>query len=178
MPKALSQRQLACIQSLWARRMRTAAIAGGEEARELRHAYIREVTSGRAAATNELSFADAMRVIRSLIDDQAGRRTIADRERAQAAGTHGRRGSSSRQIAIASPEQVNLLIGHADRLGWTRERLDAFIARQLGSGRRVRTVGDCNKVLWGLKSMLRRRAKDGDSGAPINPSPSPSPSTA
>lgn len=158
MPKPLNPRQLAYIQSLWARRMRTAGIAGGDEARELRHTYIREVTSGRAAATNELTFADAMRVIRSLIDDQAGRPTIADRERAQAAGTHGRRGSRSRQLVMASPEHVNLLIGYAYRLGWTRERLDAFIGRQLGAGRRVQTVGDCNKVLWGLKSMVRRSA--------------------
>lgn len=155
MPKPLSQRQLACIQALWARRMRLAGIAGADDGREMRHTYLREVTAGRATSTRDLTLADAKRVIERLLRDAGGQ--IKDSAGARAAGTHGRRGVDRRVSMLATSEQLELLAGYAGRLGWNRERLDAFIERQLGSHRTIRTVSDINKVLWPLKSMLRRR---------------------
>ena len=158
MPKPLSPRQLTCIQALWAQRMRGAGIAGADECRELRHAYLREVTAGRATSTKELTFADAKRVIERLLRDAGGQ--IKDSAGARAAGTHGRRGADRRVSMLATKGQIDLLVSYASRLGWNDERLDAFIERQLGAHRQVRTVADINKVLWGLKSMVRRQHGD------------------
>ncbi len=140
--------------------MRAAGITSRDDARELRHAYIKEVTSGRAAETKELSDADARLVIRSL---KGGK--IAAGDVAHAAGTHGRHGhhDGRRQTLIGAP-QTALLAVLIGRLGWNRERLDAFIARQLGSGRQIRTMADFNRVAWGMKSLIRqadRRAQLG-----------------
>jgi hypothetical protein len=46
------------------------------------------------------------------------------------------------------------------RLGWTRERLDAFLRSRKSPVRSgaIRTLAEANRVIWALKRMLRRAA--------------------
>jgi len=165
MPSSITAGQLVCLQTLWSRRMRAAGVADQAEARQLRHAFIRELTAGRAAETKELTLADARRVIEVL----KGGARIPDGDTAHAAGTHGRRGRQAPGAEVmVGAQQIELLQGYAGLLGWSRERLDGFISRQL-RGRQLRTMADANRVLWGLKRMVRqppfvRRNKSENSG--------------
>lgn len=159
--------------------MQAASILDRDESRALRHQYIGELTAGRAAGAAELSFADAKRVIQRLISDQGGAAAIADAGAGHAAGTHGRRGHhDGRQQAMIGAPQTALLATLLGRLGWDRGRLDAFIERQLGTGRRMRTMADFNRVVWGLKSLIRqadRRAQLGCAKSPFSPAAAPRP---
>lgn len=173
MIKAISDRQLACLHALWNLRMRAAGVSDRGEATELRHQYIKEVTNARADSSTTLSFADARRVIQMLIADQSGSSArIPDSAAAHAAGTHGRRGyHDGRQQAMIGAPQTALLAVLTGRLGWDQRRLDAFVERQLGVGRQIRTMGDFNRVAWGMKSLIRqaeRRAQLGCTKSPIS----------
>lgn len=152
--------QLRRLQMLWRRCTRGSHLSE-ERDRELRHAYIEIVTRGRARATNELTAADAARVIRRL--ERATRRP---RQAAYAyvAGTAGRRGYDEHREVKASPAAFRLLDRHAAALGMTARQLDRFIARHYASrGLRrradIHTLADLNRVLWGLKALLRRRPR-------------------
>jgi hypothetical protein len=59
---------------------------------------------------------------------------------------------------------INTLLA---KLGWTRERLDAFIrsAKSPTRGKLIRTLDDANRVIWALKGMLRQAAKERGSSA-------------
>ncbi len=164
MAKVISPKQLAYIHGLWRERMRRQNIAvPDDEARDMRHHFIRQVTSGRAAVTKELTFVDARHVISRLLNDLGDGRPwapIADQAVARAAGTHGRRGHNhARQEVMAGAQQTSTLEAMMVELGWSRARLDAFIERQLGAGRQVRTMGQFNRVLWGLKAIARRQKR-------------------
>lgn len=152
--------QLRRLQLLWHRWMRGAGLSEDRD-RRLRHAYIEIVTRGRARATNELTATDAAQVIRRL-----ERATKKKRQRAAACayvlGTAGRQGYDEHPEVAATPAAFRLLDQHAAALGMTRERLDHFIAAHYsGVGLRgradLRTMADLNRVLWGLKALLRRR---------------------
>lgn len=152
--------QLRRLHILW-RRWRRGARLPEERDRELRHAYIEMVTRGRARATNELTAAEAAQVIRRLerATKRKRRRTAAY---AYVLGTAGRQGYEEHPDVAATPAAFRLLDQHAAALGMTRARLDHFIAAHyagVGLRRRVdiRTMADLNRVLWGLKALLRRR---------------------
>lgn len=152
MAKPISARQLTCIQALWSRRMHAAGVLDRAEARAMRHQYIQQLTAGRANETKKLSAADATLVIRSL----RGAR-IEDGAPAHAAGTHGRRGHhDGREQVIIGAQQVALLAVLLGKLGWDQARLDAFVGRQIGAGRQIRTMADFNRVVWGMKSLIRQ----------------------
>lgn len=128
---------------------------------------------GRAIA----SFADLTRdEARQLIDGLKGSmgqpigsgpqpwRRIQNRDRAQAAGTAGRRNVSSSVIQMASPDDLARIDEAVQRLGWTRDRYQAWINSKYspkGSGEQVviRTMAEANRVWWALKAMLRRAGR-------------------
>ena len=160
MAKPISARQLVCLQAMWAARMRARGITANDS-RELRHEYIASATDGRARETKELSFADANRVLRLLFAEQRGQAmTIADGAAARAAGTHGRKAHyDASGVMLAGDQQFALLATLRHAIGWDQARLDLFVARQLG-GRAIRTMADANKVIWGIKSMMRRQVAE------------------
>lgn len=147
------------LQVLWRRWMDGSRLAR-ERDRALRHAYIEIVTRGRARETKQLTAADAALVIRRL------RR--ANRESREAAynfvlGTAGRQGYEEHRQVRVTPAALRLLNRYAATLGMTSAELDHFIAaRYAGVGLRrrldIHTVADLNRVLWGLKALLRRRS--------------------
>ncbi len=129
-----------------------------EADRALRHYYVRLFSENRAHETRELSEADAQRVIRWL------ERLAAYREptRNIARGTAGRQGFPERVRVRPDPAAWRALWAHVAALGMDRARFDAFIRRHYGrlglrGARDLATMADLNRVLWGLKAMLRRR---------------------
>jgi len=82
------------------------------------------------------------------------------RDLAHAYGTAGRRSDSSNQIQMVDAPTLELLDRLREQLGWTRERLDSFLHSKhspLRSGA-IRTLAEANRVIWVLKSLLRRAA--------------------
>ncbi len=80
------------------------------------------------------------------------------------AGTAGRRGYEKQRPVPVPAESLALLLRYAEAVGMTRTRLDRFIAtrfrsRGLRSFSDIRTLADCNAVLWGLKSVFRRKRR-------------------
>jgi hypothetical protein len=79
----------------------------------------------------------------------------------EAAGTAGRQGFPERRRVLPTAAAWRALWACARELGMDRAHLDFFIRRHyLGKGLRglsdIRTMADLNRVLWGLKAMLRR----------------------
>jgi hypothetical protein len=129
-----------------------------ERDRALRHYYVELLTAGRARETAALTRADARLVIAAL--DRLVRRT--GRDVRIAAGTAGRRGFAEQSRVRPNAAAWRTLWATARALGMDRASLDAFIAARyrrfdLRGTDDLRTMADLNRVLWGLKAMLRRR---------------------
>jgi hypothetical protein len=72
----------------------------------------------------------------------------------------GRRGHEQEEIRLVDAATLALLDRLLGRLGWTRERLDAFLRSRKSPVRSgaIRTLAEANRVIWALKRMLRRAA--------------------
>ena len=148
--------QLRRLQALWREWTRKLALVP-EADRRVRHYYVELLSEGRAAETSQLTREDAARVIAAL-------ERLSDRsspEEAHAAGTAGRKGFPERRRVHPNAAAWRALWAAASALGMTRQRLDQFIRNHYASaGLRntgdLRTMADLNRVLWGLKAMLRR----------------------
>jgi len=174
--KRISTPQLRLLHALWQRWMGPHVPDPGRSA-ELRHAYIEIVTQGRAHTSAELTRTDANWVLGLLArtlrrsNQQAdlsaevlAGRGIRDRRLAFFAGTAGRHGYEKQKPVPAPAESLALLLDYAGSVGMTRPRLDRFIAKRFRSrGLRsfadIRTLADCNAVLWGIKSIFRRQRR-------------------
>lgn len=91
-------------------------------------------------------------------------RRIRSRERAHAAGTAGRSGVDSSLIQMASPDDFARIDEAIRRLGWTRDRYEAWLNSKSSPMptkgiAAIRTVADVNKVWWALKNMLKRSGR-------------------
>lgn len=157
-PMTAAQRRR--LQMLWHRWMDTLHLMK-ERDRELRHAYIQIVTRGRAWETNQLTIADAALVIRRLKRALRATRVAAYN---YVLGTAGRQEYEEHGEVVAAPFALRLLHRYAEALAMTPAALNRFIAAHyagagLKSQRDLRTMADLNRVLWGLKALLRRRAE-------------------
>jgi len=152
----ISRAQLRRLQTLW--HLWTKELKLRPEAdRELRHYYVCVLSNGRAAETKELSRADAAHIIAWLEPLTAA----ATKEELRAAGTAGRQGFPPRRRVRPNAAAWRALRAVSLALGMNRQRLEQFIrAHYAGVGLRsladLRTMADLNRVLWGLKAILRR----------------------
>ena len=156
LPVPISRAQLRCLQALWRRWTGRLLLARAAD-RELRHYYVERFTQGRAKKTNELTSADAAQVIARW--ERLGESSSA-KHRLEA-GTAGRHGFPERRRVPPDAAAWRALWGCARELNLDRAQLDYFIRRHYVSrGMRgladIRTMADLNRVLWGLKAMLRR----------------------
>lgn len=155
--RPLRRDQLRRIHGLWHRW--TGKLELSREAdRELRHYYIQCFTRGNVLETLGLTEADAVVVI----DWLAKLVRRANSRLNQAAGTAGRHGYPERTRLPADASARRALWACASALGMDRARLDQFIRkRYAGVGLQglddLRTMADLNRVLWGLKAILRRK---------------------
>lgn len=161
--KPINRKQLRRLHGLWHRwsgRLRLPR----EADRRLRHYYIELFTDGRVRETRELSERDAVLVIEWLakLTHQAEIRLN------RAAGTAGRHGYPERVRMAPNSAAWRALWGCAAELGMERAALESFVRRHYGGvGLHglddIRSMADLNRVLWGLKAMLRRRQVKGPS---------------
>jgi hypothetical protein len=156
LPVPITRGQLRRLQALWRRWTGSLLLARGAD-RELRHYYVEQFTQGRAKRTTELTSVDAARVIARL-ERLAGLSTA---ESDRAAGTAGRQGFPERRIVAPTGAAWRALWACVRELNLDRAQLDFFIRQHYASkGLRgladIRTMADLNRVLWGLKAVLRR----------------------
>jgi len=150
-------KQLRRLHALWSRWAGKLGLQR-EADRQLRHYYIQILTQGRASETLGLGETDAAHVIQWL--SSLVRR--AEFPQHEAAGTAGRRGFPEQRQVQPSSTAWGALWSCAETLGMERSDLDRFIRRHyarvgLQSLADLRTMADLNRVLWGLKAMVRRR---------------------
>jgi hypothetical protein len=155
--RPINRKQLRRLHGLWHRWAGRLALSP-EADRRLRHYYVEVFTSGRVHETCELSERDAVLVIEGLakLAHQAEARTN------QAAGTAGRQGYPERTRIAPNVAAWHALWACTSELDMTRAALESFVRKHYsGVGLRglkdIRSMADLNRVLWGLKAMLRRR---------------------
>jgi hypothetical protein len=153
----INGKQLRRLHALWHRWAGGFALSR-EADRQLRHHCVELFTEGRAHETLELSGCDAALVIEQLakLTHQAETRLN------QIAGTAGREGYPERRRIAPNATAWSALWRCASELGMERATLESFVQRHYGRfGLHglddIRSMADLNRVLWGLKAMLRRR---------------------
>jgi hypothetical protein len=153
----INRKQLRRLHGLW-HRWAGRFVLSREADRRLRHYYVELFTGGRVHETRELTERDAVLVIEGLA--KLTRQTEASINRA--AGTAGRQGYPQRFCIAPNPAAWCALWGCASELGMEPAALEGFVRRHyarvgLHGLDDVRSMADLNRVLWGLKAMLRRR---------------------
>lgn len=155
----IQPKQLRRLHALW-RRWAGHTDLSKEADRRLRHYYVGLFTRYQCADTKALTQEQWGRVIHWL------RRLVRAAEARQnyIAGTAGRQGFPEQRQTEASQAAWSTLWGCAAALGMSRADLGRFIRRHYGRVGvtdlgELHSMADLNRVLWGLKAMLRRRAR-------------------
>ncbi len=167
MPDALiTPRQLRRLQTLWG--LLAAKEGLDPKSREPRLAWCGAALGHYVESFKLLTAADARALIdkmQACLPPELIQRRRRSRERARAAGTEGRRlapGRSSRAPAsLPDAQTLDLVRRERDALGWSQERLEAFLRSRTSPtrGRAPVTLADWNRVLWALRGIHRRQAK-------------------
>jgi hypothetical protein len=162
----ISRAQVRVLQSLWSAYARHSLDAGDGDPRAARLAWGSALVGRELASFRDLHADEAARLI-ELLKQALGQevkphwRRPRDRESARAAGRHGRKGVPIEIPVLAAPEDVARVHELRERVGMSLEGFEAWLrSRSSPLGRfgdaTLRTVADCNKVLWALKALLRR----------------------
>lgn len=156
LPVPIARAQLRRLQALW-RRWTGGLQLSRTADRELRHYYVGQFTQGRAKTTTALTSADAAHVI-AWLERLAG---LSRTEFNRAAGTAGRHGFPERRDLPATGAAWQALWACARELEMDRAQVDYFIRQHYASKNLrgladIHTTADLNRVLWGLKAVLRR----------------------
>ncbi len=178
---SLSPPQLTALHSLfhlYAPRFLDATNGGGTDgARSARLAWASGIIGRELSSFNELQPGEAAELIETMkealgqeISPAKRPRQRPGRDLALAYGTSGRRSESSNEIRLVDAPTSELLDRLRGELGWTRERLDAFLHSKHSPVRSgaIRTLAEANRVMWCLKSFLRR-GKHAKSGLASDP---------
>lgn len=153
----ISHKQLRQLHGLWHRWAGELRLSR-EADRRLRHYYVELFTGGRAQETCALSECDAPLVIEWLakLTHQKEARLR------QAAGTAGRHGFPERARIAPNAAAWRALWSCAAALGMDAAGLESFVQRHYGGVglqrlKDIRSMADLNRVLWGLKAIIRGR---------------------
>jgi len=152
----IQSKQLRRLHALWRRWTRSLTLSPDAN-RQLRHYYIWLITHYQCSETKALTERQAAKVIQWFV-----RRVEAEQN--YVAGTAGRRGFPEYRRILPNRAAWRTLWNCAAAIGMERHDLESFIRRHYaGVGLRgladLRTMADLNRVLWGLKAMLRNRNK-------------------
>ena len=161
----LSSSQLRTLQTLFSLYARHSLDASGDLRAE-RLAWASQSVGHQVSSFSELSDSEAARLIDRLKETLGQevtppQRRPRNREAAMARGVHGRRNAVVKIEVLATREDVSEIDHLRERVGMTREGFGSWLVSRSSPirGRKVlelRTVSDCNRVRWALKSMLRR----------------------
>ncbi len=142
--------------------------AGSDAARGARLTWASGIIGHELSSFNDLQPDEAAQLIETMKKAlgqeikpaRRARERRPGRDLARAYGTAGRRGESSNEIQMVDGPTSELLDRLREQLGWTRERLDAFLKSKHSPIRSgvVRTLGEANRVIWAMRQMLRRAA--------------------
>lgn len=162
----MNRNQLRRLHSLWHRWAGRLALPCDAD-RELRHYYVERFTGGRTHETRDLTEDGAACVIEWL----ARLTHHAEARLNQAAGTAGKQGYPERVRVAPSSAAWRALWGYAAALQMEHADLEKFVRKHYaGIGLRglsdIHTMADLNRVLWGLKAILRRRQAENASHLP------------
>jgi hypothetical protein len=172
---AITRRQLKRLQTLWGLLCRHEGISAGRSPamRDARLAWV-SCKIGRAIASfNELTRKEAERAVDELqkhLPAELVKRKLSNRPTrpfAHQLGTAGRKGYKSKVDALPDARAWERLNSALAALGWTRERLDAFLESHSSPthGAQIRTLGQLNAVHWALKRILRRMRPEAGAAA-------------
>jgi hypothetical protein len=164
--RLISARQMKRLQTLWGLFCRQAKLDPRDRAARL--GWIGGVVGRQLGSFSELTGKEAETAIDAIQKHLppelllARRRARPGRGLAQAYGTAGRRGKTrqgeGREVRLIDAETWKLIDLLLTRLGWSRERLDGFLRSAKSPVRSgvLRTLAEANRVIWVLKSLLRR----------------------
>ena len=157
----ISGKQLKRLQTLWGLFCRQANRDAKDRAGRLEwvaDAIGRQLSSFRELAADEANV--AINAIQKQLPPELLRSTRPSRRTAHAYGTAGRKsGQKPTEMRLVDAPTLELLNQLLARLGWTRERLDAFLRSRKSPVRsgRIVTLAEANRVIWSLKGMDRRQ---------------------
>lgn len=162
------------VSSLQLRRLQTLYAAsisrelGGDSSREARLCWASNAVGRSISSFSDLTNGEANELIDSLqielgqAFEPALPARMRDRDRAQAAGTEGRKDAPRNSTTLVSPEDLKRVHDAAARLGWTEEQLERWLhskSSPLKGSSAIRTLGEANRVWWALKNMLKHEGK-------------------
>jgi len=164
--QSISARQIAALQTAWGHLCQLQNLGSPSTTREARLAWVGGVVGRQIASFKELARGEANTAIERmnaclpehLRIRKRQRRPRADAGQAYRYGTAGRKGRRSQEIELVDEATWQVLDGLMGELGWTRERLDAFVRSKHGPGR-IDTLAQANRVIWSMRNMLRRKAR-------------------
>jgi len=165
----ISGKQMKRLQTLWGLFCRQSKRDARD--REARLEWVADVLGRKISSFQELSADEAktaIEAIQQLLPPELLIRKRPSRRVAQAYGTAGRRGHDDTEVRLVDAPTLELLDRLLRQLGWTRERLDAFLRSSKSPVRSgaIRTLAEANKVIFAFKGMLRRRKTSApDAGA-------------
>ena len=163
--KSVSPLQLRRLQTLY-----SAALArdlGGDGSREARLQWASTSINRSIDSFSDLTSSEANFLIDNLQTElgQAFEPALhgrLDRDRAQAAGTEGRKTGRHDVTTLACTDDLRRVNEAVARLGWTQDRFERWLrssSSPLRGSTAIRTLGDANRVWWALKNMLKRDGK-------------------
>ncbi len=165
----ISPQQLKRLQTLWGLFCPQSQLDPKD--REARLHWASEAIGRQIDSFRELTAEEAATAIDALqehLPAELVRKRRPSRHLAQAYGTAGRRGRVEKEVRLVDAETIRVLDALIASLGWTRERFDAFLRSPKSPVRSgtIRTLGEANRAIWALKSILRRaKSSTQDSGA-------------
>jgi hypothetical protein len=166
--KAATREQIVALLALYSQ-WQNHSLPERADPRAARLAWASENTNRSISSFSDLSREEARRLI-DLLKGSMGQplnerpdpwRRVNCRDRAQAAGTAGRRGEASSLIQMASPDDLARVEELICRLKWTREQFEGWLKSPRSPLRAsgqvtIRTAAQANRIYWALKAMLVR----------------------
>lgn len=155
----ITGKQMRRLQTLWGLFCRQANLDAKDRAARL--AWIADAIGHQLSSFRELTVDEAnaaSEAVQKHLPPELLQRKRPSRGLAQAYGIAGRRGREEKEVRLVDAATLELVDVLLARLGWTRERLKAFLHSKSSPVRSgaVRTLAEANRVLWFLKSLLRR----------------------
>lgn len=159
---AITGKQMKRLQTLWGMFARVQKLDAKD--REARLGWVAGTLGRQIASFKELSADEAKAAIDAIqkhLPAEMVEKRRPSRDTARAYGMAGRKTENRKsklEIRMADAGTLQLLANLCTKLGWTRERLDAFLLSSKSPVRsgKIRTLAEANRVIWVLKSLLRR----------------------
>jgi hypothetical protein len=158
---AITRRQLKRLQTLWGLLCRHVGMPADN--RPARLAWVGGKVGREIASFNDLTRKEAERAVdelqKHLPAEMLTRRRRPGGKFAHELGVAGRKSYKSKVDAMPDARAWERLNSALAALGWSRERLDAFLESHSSPtrGAQIRTLAQLNAVHWALKRILKRQ---------------------